>query len=52
MRAARQLLRGSDLPGARVAERCGYRRPDQFAVAFKRAEKVTPGRYRHEKLGP
>ena len=50
MNAARQLLQGSDLPIARVAERCGYR-PDQFGAAFKRACGKTPSAFRQLRQG-
>ena len=51
MAAARRLLGDTDLPVARVAERAGYPRAEQFCIAFKRLHGTTPTDYRRRRHG-
>lgn len=46
---AKRLLADGDLTIAEVARQCGFNSRAQFFVAFRRAEKVTPGTYRSER---
>lgn len=50
MEAARRLLRGTDLPIATIAVRCGYPKQNPFGIAFKRVHGVSPLDYR--RCGP
>ena len=43
---ARVLLRDTTLTVAQVAQRCGYSSAEQFAVAFRRRNGVTPSGFR------
>jgi AraC family transcriptional activator FtrA len=43
---ARELLEGTALPLARVAEQCGYASPETFRAAFRRLVGVPPAAYR------
>jgi LacI family transcriptional regulator len=45
---ARELLSGSKLTLAEIAERCGFRHTEYFTVAFKREIGVAPSQYRKE----
>ena len=51
MAVARRLLGDTDLPVARVAERSGYPRAEQFGIAFKRLHGTTPTEYRRLRHG-
>lgn len=44
----KRLLSGGSKPLAQVAAACGFAGPDQLARAFKRAEGVSPRRFRSE----
>jgi transcriptional regulator GlxA family with amidase domain len=46
VRAARQLLEGSDYPLSTVAERCGLGSVETLHRAFRRHQEVTPAEYR------
>ena len=46
MARARKLLREGALPVSRVAAAVGYRRPAQFAKAFRRHHGAPPSAYR------
>ena len=46
MARARELLSEGALPVSRVAAAVGYRRPAQFAKAFRRRHGATPSAYR------
>jgi AraC family transcriptional activator FtrA len=43
---ARELLEGTALPLAHIAERCGYASAETFRAAFRRQVGVPPGAYR------
>lgn len=45
MDLAARLIRDTDLPSGRIAERVGYRSEASFHRAFRRAHGVTPGAY-------
>ncbi len=47
MARARELLEGTRLSLADVAEQCGYASPETFRAAFRRIVGVAPGAYRH-----
>ncbi|WP_233611631.1 helix-turn-helix domain-containing protein [Amycolatopsis sp. WAC 01376] len=44
---ARRLLRGTDLPIARIAERCGFATPGALSAAFLRHTGSRPSEYRN-----
>ncbi|HET6286730.1 MAG TPA: AraC family transcriptional regulator [Amycolatopsis sp.] len=44
---ARRLLRGTDLPIARIAERCGFATPGALSAAFLRHTGSRPSAYRN-----
>ncbi len=46
----RQLLIDTDLPLATIAERAGFRHEEYMSVAFRRAMKTPPGKYRRQHL--
>ncbi|MBE7467319.1 MAG: helix-turn-helix transcriptional regulator [Planctomycetes bacterium] len=45
---ARNLLKRSDWTLDRIAQACGYASTGYFVKAFKRACRITPGKYRYE----
>jgi AraC-like DNA-binding protein len=46
MQKASKLLRETNEPIKTIAHKVGYRRSEQFAIAFRRECGVTPGDYR------
>ncbi len=48
---AKELLRGSVLSVAEISDACGFCNPGYFAVAFARAEGVTPAKWRKDDIG-
>ena len=48
MREARQLLAGTNLPVADVAERVGYQSDLSFVKTFKKLHDMTPRAYRQQ----
>lgn len=48
LRAARELLQGTDLPVLEIAEGLGYSSAQNFATAFKEKYDVTPSHFRDE----
>jgi AraC-like DNA-binding protein len=48
MAVARTALRSSDDSLADIAERIGYLSDTAFSIAFKRANGLSPGRFRRE----
>lgn len=49
---ARELLRGSKLTLAEIAERCGFQYPEYLTVAFKRETGISPSEYRKQHSAP
>lgn len=52
LRAARELLSGSDLPIAEIARRCGYANAAHFSRAFRQDAGVTAAAFRHRQADP
>lgn len=50
VRAAKQLLRESDLPLAEVARRCGFKTQSHFTGVFRKRVGLTPKVYRGERM--
>lgn len=46
LKAARRLLRTTDLSVAEIARQCGFASPNQFATTFRKGLGVTPTAYR------
>ena len=50
---AKELLRDTNLPIARIGERVGFRSPEYFSNTFRRKQGFTPNQYRMEcQIGP
>jgi len=45
---AKQLLEDTELPAARVAELSGFKSPQYFCAAFRRATAMAPTEYRRD----
>lgn len=48
---AKSLLSGPHLPLAGIAGLVGFKRPDRFSTAFRKAVGCSPSRYRRSRLG-
>jgi len=50
---AKELLRDTNLPIAKIGERVGFRSPEYFSNTFRRKQGLTPNQYRLEcQIGP
>ena len=47
---AKKMLISTDKPIYKIAAECGYENEFYFSKAFKQREKITPSRYREEKM--
>lgn len=46
LEAAKKMLRTTNIPVVEIADTVGYRQPNNFSAAFKRAYGMTPSKYR------